>query len=65
MAGQPITLAAQRNSDGTLVGVGGVRGSLTLGKVRIHSAALSGAQVANNYNVEKSAFVMVPTNLAA
>jgi Glycosyl hydrolase catalytic core/Ricin-type beta-trefoil lectin domain-like/Concanavalin A-like lectin/glucanases superfamily/Bacterial Ig-like domain (group 2) len=62
---QPITLAAQRNADGTLTAVGGVRGSLTLGRVRIHSAALSGSQVAANYNLEKTTFVMAPTYPAA
>ncbi len=65
VAGQPITLAAQRNADGTIVGWGAVRGSLTLGRVRIHSGVLSDAQVANNYNTEKSTFVLSPTPLAA
>jgi hypothetical protein len=62
---QPITLAAQRNSDGSLTGAGGVRGSLTLGKVRIHSGVLTAAQVAMNYNLEKAAFVMAPAYVSA
>ncbi|HLP78068.1 MAG TPA: glycosyl hydrolase [Candidatus Paceibacterota bacterium] len=57
---QPITLAAQRNSDGSLTGSGGTRGSLTLGKVRIHSGVLSAAQVLANFNLEKNSFFMTP-----
>jgi hypothetical protein len=57
---QPITLAAERNSDGSLVSVGWVRGRLTLGKVRIHSGVLADAQVAANYNLEKPTFAMAP-----
>ncbi len=65
VAGQPITLAAQRNPDGTLIGWGGVRGSLTLGRVRIHSGVLSASQVASNYNLEKGTFALSGTPLAA
>jgi hypothetical protein len=63
--GTPITLAAQRNQDGTLVGFGGVRGSLSIGKLRIHSAPLTAAQVLNNYNTEKGNFVTAPAPLTA
>jgi hypothetical protein len=61
----PITLAAQRNADGTLTGFGANRGSLSIGKLRIHSAALTAAQVANNYNTEKAGFVTAPAPLTA
>jgi hypothetical protein len=65
VATQPVTLACQREPNGALIGWGWVRGSLTLGRVRIHSGPLSDAQVAQNYNLEKSAFVVVPTPLTA
>jgi hypothetical protein len=65
VSSQPITLACQRNSDGTLIGWGWVRGSLTLGKVRIHSGTLTATQVSANYALEKGAFVMAPAPLAA
>ncbi len=64
-ATQPITLAAQRNSDGSLVGAGGVHGSLTLGKVRIHTGVLTDAQVAANYALENPGYVMAPSGLSA
>lgn len=60
LASQPITLAAERTSGGALVGVGGVRGALILGKARIHSAALSAAQVFNNFSEEAATFAMAP-----
>lgn len=63
--GTPITLAAQRNADGTPHGGDGTRGSLTIGKVRIHTAALTAEQVLNNYNVDKTNFVFAPQALAS
>jgi hypothetical protein len=62
---RPITLAAQRESTGAITGWGGVRGSLTFGKVRVHSGALTSAQVTANYEAEKAAFGMAPAPLTA
>ncbi len=56
IAGTPITLASQRNNDGTVTGWGGSRGSLIIGRVRIHSAPLTAQQVTSNYDLEKSSF---------
>jgi hypothetical protein len=64
-AGQPITIAAERVASGALAGWGGSRGSLSVGKLRIHSGVLTVSQVANNYNTEKASFVFGPTPLAA
>lgn len=58
VAGPPITLAAQRQADGTLTGWGALRGSLSIGRLRIHSAALTDGQVRANYEVEKGAFAL-------
>jgi Concanavalin A-like lectin/glucanases superfamily/Bacterial Ig-like domain (group 2) len=61
--GTPITLGAQRESNGTVTGGAG-RASLTLGKVRVHSGTLTATQIANNYNFEKNSFVLgTPTPL--
>lgn len=65
LGGTPITLASQRNNDGTVTGAGGTRGSLTIGRLRIHDEPLTAAQVANNYNVERNQFVTAPAPLAA
>ncbi|EEF63189.1 LamG-like jellyroll fold domain-containing protein [Pedosphaera parvula] len=63
IAGTPITLGAQRESNGT-VSTGAGRASLTLGKVRIHSGTLTASQISNNYNFEKNSFVLgTPTPL--
>lgn len=64
-AGTPITLAAQRNADGTPHGGDGTRGSMTIGKVRIHTAPLTAQQVLNNYNVDRTNFVFNPQPLAS
>jgi hypothetical protein len=64
-AGQPITIAAQRDATGALLGWGFTRGSMSIGKIRIHSAALTASQVSNNYNTEKSAFTLAPAPLTA
>lgn len=58
-AGPPIILAAQTDSNGTSVAPG-VRGSLTIGKVRIHDGVLSASQIATNYLLEVSAFTNGP-----
>jgi len=64
IAGTPITLASQRNNDGTVTGWGGSRGSLILARVRIHTAPLTGEQVAANYDLEKGSFGFAPAPLA-
>ena len=51
----PIDLAAQQTAANTVEP--GLRGSLTIGKVRIHDGVLTDAQVLANYNEEKAAFV--------
>ncbi len=58
-AGPPIILAAQTDSNGTSVAPT-VRGSLTIGKVRIHDGVLSASQIATNYLLEVSAFTNGP-----
>jgi len=55
-AALPIQLGAQLDADGTTV-TAELRGTLTLGRVRIHDGVLSDAQVLNNYNVEVSDFM--------
>ncbi|MCW5559851.1 MAG: LamG domain-containing protein, partial [Verrucomicrobiae bacterium] len=55
-AGTAINLAAQLEADGFTV-TPGLRGSLTIGRVRIHDDVLTGEQVAANYNLEKADFV--------
>ena len=54
--GTAINLATQLDADGTTP-TGGLRGSLALGRVRIHDGVLTDAQVAANYNLEKAAFI--------
>lgn len=55
--GTGINLAAQfEGVDGSIV-TPGLRGSLTLARVRIHDGVLSAGQVAANYDLEKAAFV--------
>ena len=58
-AGNPIRLASQTEGDG-VTATGGLRGSLALGKVRIHDGALTAAGVLNNYEWEKAAFPVTP-----
>lgn len=55
-SGTSINLAAQLEGNGTTV-TGGLRGSLTLAKVRIHDEVLSLEQIKNNYDTEKAAFI--------
>ena len=55
-AGTSICLATQLEADG-VTPTGGLRGSLTLARVRIHEEVLSPAQILNNYTFEKGAFV--------
>jgi hypothetical protein len=51
-----ITLGAQLDPDGSTV-TQGLRGSLTLGKVRIYEGVLTDAQIAANYTNERAGFV--------
>lgn len=51
----PMLIGSQFEGDGTTP-TGGLRGSMHIGKVRIHSGALTDAQVLNNYNFEKASF---------
>ncbi|HWN94617.1 MAG TPA: LamG-like jellyroll fold domain-containing protein, partial [Methylomirabilota bacterium] len=50
----PVVIGAQMAND-TVVEPG-LRGTLTIGRLRIHSEALTGIQVANNYNLEEPDF---------
>jgi hypothetical protein len=50
----PVTIAAQMTDD--IAVEPGLRGTLTIGRLRIHSEALSSLQVSNNYSFERSAF---------
>src|SRR5204863_7137261 len=50
-AGTAITLAAQLEGDGVAV-TGGLRGNMTVGRLRIHDGVLNDAQILNNYNFE-------------
>jgi hypothetical protein len=54
-----INLATQLEADGVTPTVA-LRGSLFLARVRIHDEVLTDAQIANNYNFEKGAFVDAP-----
>ncbi|HXG47248.1 MAG TPA: LamG-like jellyroll fold domain-containing protein [Methylomirabilota bacterium] len=66
-ANTSIQLAAQLEANGTSV-TPGLRGSLTLGRVRIHDGALSDTQVLANYNMEKADFIdptVTPTVLSS
>lgn len=51
-----INLATQLESNGTTP-TPGLRGSLTLGRVRIHDGVLTAAQIATNYTTEKPDFI--------
>lgn len=58
-SGTAINIGAQYdNSSGTVTA--GLRASSTISRVRIHSEALSDAQIANNYNLEKVEFTLGP-----
>jgi hypothetical protein len=54
----PITIAGQLEDDAGNV-TGGLRGSLTIGRLRIHQEALTAGNVANNYSTEKADFTGV------
>ncbi len=51
-----ITIAAQLEADGATV-TGALRGSLAIGRLRIHDGTLTDAQVASNYALERADFV--------
>ncbi len=53
--GPPLNIAAQTEADGSTV-TATLRGSLTLGRLRIYDSALTAAQVATNYILQVSAF---------
>jgi len=53
--GTPITIGSQIEPDGVNL-TGGTRASMWIGRLRIHSEALTDAQIANNYNTEKNSF---------
>lgn len=50
----PIVLAAQNNADGSLDV--GLRGTLAIGRVRIHDGVLSMDDIINNYELERPEF---------
>jgi len=58
-SGPPIILAAQTEANGTTV-TPTLRGSLTIGKVRIHDGVLTADQISTNYLLEVSAFTNGP-----
>lgn len=51
-----ILIGAQTEPDGVAV-TGGLRFTGAIGRVRVHDGVLTAAQVANNYNFEKAAFI--------
>jgi hypothetical protein len=55
-ANTPINLATQIDADG-VTPTGGLRGSLTLARVRIHDGVLSDSQIGDNYSLERADFV--------
>ncbi|HUR44291.1 MAG TPA: LamG-like jellyroll fold domain-containing protein [Candidatus Saccharimonadales bacterium] len=61
----PISLATQLDNDAG-VPTGGLRGSLTLARVRIHADAMSASDILDNYNLEKNNFsIGTPAPLVA
>jgi hypothetical protein len=54
-AGTKVTLAAQLEADGTTLNAG-LRGTLTIGKMRIHDGVLAPDQVLNNYEQERELY---------
>jgi hypothetical protein len=52
----PINIGAQTEPDG-VTPTGGLRGSMTIGRARIHDGVLTDAQILANYNEERAAFV--------
>jgi len=51
----PINIGSQNEAD--LSATGGLRGSLTLGRLRVHDGVLTPAQILSNYTLEKPEFV--------
>lgn len=61
----PILIGSQMETDGTTP-TPGLRGTMHIGKVRIHSGALTAAQALNNYTFDKPSFPdTVPTALSS
>jgi hypothetical protein len=52
----PVNIGSQTEADG-FTPTGALRGTLTVGKLRIHDGVLTDAQILANYNEEKAAFV--------
>lgn len=55
-ADTPILIGSQIEPDG-LTPTGALRGSLTIGRVRVHDGVLTPAQITTNYNLEKAEFI--------
>ena len=55
-ADTPMLIGAQTEADGVTV-TPALRGTLTVGRVRVHDGVLTDAQVLANYNEEKAGFV--------
>jgi hypothetical protein len=58
-SGPPINIAAQTESDGSTV-TATLRGSMTIGRLRVHDGVLTANQIATNYLLEVSAFTNGP-----
>ncbi len=57
----PIAIASQWDNDFDLTA--GIRGTLAIGRVRIHDEVLTDAQIQANYDEEKSIFVSPPKSM--
>jgi hypothetical protein len=57
----PIAIASQWDDDFNLTA--GIRGSLAIGKVRIHDGVLTDAQILANYESERASFVSPPATV--
>lgn len=55
----PIAIASQWEGDAVNL-TPGLKGSLGLGRLRIHDEVLTDAQILSNYNLEKASFVVAP-----
>lgn len=58
-ADTPIAVASQWEGDAVNL-TGGLKGSLGIGRLRIHDEVLTDAQILSNYNLEKANFVVPP-----
>jgi hypothetical protein len=55
-ADTPINIGSQNEAD-AVTPTGGLRASMTVGRVRVHDGVLTDAQILANYNEERAAFV--------